>query len=64
VLLKSDPGRVLGFTTKLTDFGLSKVVSNTPEAQIVNIIGAGALKSNTKGGLRAICRVASLGLQP
>ena len=48
MLLKSDPGRVLGFTAKLTDFGLSKVVCDTPDTQIVNKFGAGVFASKER----------------
>jgi hypothetical protein len=48
VLLKSDPRRVLGFTTKLTDFGLSKLMSANPDDRIVNNFGAGVFASKTR----------------
>jgi hypothetical protein len=52
VLHKSDPRRVQGFTAKLTDFGLSKLMSANPDDRIINNISAGALSLNMAGGLR------------
>jgi hypothetical protein len=48
ILLKTDHGRPLGFTPKLADFGLTRILNDADNT--VNLTGAGTVTHLAPGG--------------